>query len=254
MSINETIAEVLRFDDVMTEDGWYDQYQPDGGDVWVLVDPADARDMLPVAMLPALDGAMRPGQSHAQRVTDAQGIAYYRTAAPALAREVQRLQAEVKDSFRREREMLDEARTENARLARELQDLQERHRLTLQERDRAQADARRIVAVREELAALLGTEDIAEAVAEVKRLQALAEVRAVGCACGDDDACMFVRQRDAAHKHGQEAMRERARGACRAARREYGSILSALGDAYAWGWQDALDRAESAIRALEVQP
>ena len=211
MTINETIAEVLRLDAEATQGPW--EWSPPS---------RGSCGGFPGVCTFGRDAVYAQAYGDPPDPEDAALIAYYRAAAPALAREVQ--------------------------------DLRERHRLTLQERDRAQADARRIVAVREELAALLGTEDIAEAVAEVKRLQALAEVRAVGCACGDDDACMFVRQRDAAHKHGQEAMRERARGACRAARREYGSILSALGDAYAWGWQDALDRAESAIRALEVQP
>jgi hypothetical protein len=71
MNINETIAEVLRLDEEATQGPW----EPFAGSV------------------------VREGETaylvHGGPDTDAALVAYYRTAAPALAREVQRLQAEV---------------------------------------------------------------------------------------------------------------------------------------------------------------
>lgn len=110
-SINETAAEVLRLDAQATPGPWDDQSTPEGGDVEVLVDLdeewaaglpdefAPRRwDARPICALPAREGAMRPGLPHEQRAADAALIAYYRTAAPALAREVQRLQGEVEQA------------------------------------------------------------------------------------------------------------------------------------------------------------
>ena len=110
MDINETIAEVLRLDAEATPGPWSDRYTPEGGDVEVLTDlPVKWAANLPEGYAPgrwdarticdllARRGAMRPGLPHGQRVADATLIAYYRTAAPALAREVLRLQGECID-------------------------------------------------------------------------------------------------------------------------------------------------------------
>jgi len=110
MDITETIAEILRLDAEATPGPWSDRYTPEGGDVEVLTDlPVKWAANLPEGYAPgrwdarticdllARRGAMRPGLPHGQRVADAALIAYYRTAAPALAREVQRLQAECID-------------------------------------------------------------------------------------------------------------------------------------------------------------
>ena len=107
---NETIAEILRLDEEATPGPWYDYHGPEGGDVEVLVDLPEAWaadlpeelcpwrwDARPICTLEARPDTFRPGMPHGQRVTDATLIAYYRTAAPALAREVQRLQAECID-------------------------------------------------------------------------------------------------------------------------------------------------------------
>jgi hypothetical protein len=72
----------------------------------------------------------------------------------------------------------------------------------LSQRDHWRWEAQRRLSVREELAALLGTEDIEEAVREVAQLRAevarLQEVRQRGCDCSDEDACRFARERDEA--------------------------------------------------------
>ena len=71
MDITETIAEVLRLDEEATPGPW----EPFGGSV------VEADETAYIV--------------HGGEANDADLIAYYRTAAPALAREVQRLQAEV---------------------------------------------------------------------------------------------------------------------------------------------------------------
>lgn len=58
------------------------------------------------------------------------------------------------------------------RLERELQDAQERIRLLIAERDRARQQADLNWKMREEFAALLGTDDVEEAVRELKRWMA----------------------------------------------------------------------------------
>ncbi len=128
--INETIAEVLRLDAEATPGPWSDRYTPEGGDVEVLTDlPVKWAANLPEGYAPgrwdarticdllARRGAMRPGLPHGQRVADAALIAYYRTAAPALAREVKRLQAEV-----------ERLQAEVERLQAEVERLQDGHR------------------------------------------------------------------------------------------------------------------------------
>ncbi len=107
MNIDETVAEVLRLDAEATPGAWYDAAQADeaGDDVEILTDLPEAWaanlpealcpwrwDDRPICTLAARPDAFRPGLPHSQRVADAALIAYYRTAAPALAREVQRLQ------------------------------------------------------------------------------------------------------------------------------------------------------------------
>lgn len=69
--INETIAEILRLDEEATPGPW----EPWGGSV------VEADETAYIV--------------HGGQANDAALIAYYRTAAPALALEVQRLQAEV---------------------------------------------------------------------------------------------------------------------------------------------------------------
>lgn len=214
--IEQTIAEVLRLDAEATgketwsarmvcpSEGWSDDdADPVGPDGW-LVDGPEWLDYAEASFLHCVDAEL---------------VAYYRTAAPALAREVK--------------------------------DLRERHLLTLQERDRARFTADQRIFVREELAALLGTDDVEQAVAEVKRLKA--EVERL-----QDEV---ERLRDAAYRAGQEAMMARCRDAvgslpdypacctCSHDRRRSRSHS----DPHCEGWQDAMDRAESALRGLEVE-
>jgi len=115
------------------------------------------------------------------------------------------------------------------------------------------------------------------ALAEVQRLQ---ELRQRGCDCNDEDACRFARERDearvevmrlqadverlrdAAYRAGQEAMLRRCIDAIGSLPDNPECCPCDLDDHHRrrhWsphceGWQDAMDRAESAIRALEVQP
>jgi hypothetical protein len=110
MSINETIAEVLRLDEEATQGPWYPQATDDRlcmNASYVSTDPKSGlRDMDPQSA----ERDCRPGSVVAitllqsprlANVRDQRWdentdlIAYYRTAAPALAREVKRLQAEV---------------------------------------------------------------------------------------------------------------------------------------------------------------
>lgn len=82
-SINETIAEVLRLDGAATPGPWVDI--PDAWEVW-----RDDEDLGgPVCSVPDEGGMLDR--------SDADLIAYYRTAAPALAREVQRLRLDHAD-------------------------------------------------------------------------------------------------------------------------------------------------------------
>ena len=113
MSINETIAEVLRLDAQATQGPWYPQATDDRlcmNASYVSTDPKSGlRDMDPQSA----ERDCRPGSVVAitllqsprlANVRDQRWdgntdlIAYYRTAAPALAREVQRLQAEVREA------------------------------------------------------------------------------------------------------------------------------------------------------------
>ena len=110
MTINETIAEVLRLDAQATPGPWYPQATDDRlcmNASYVSTDPKSGlRDMDPQSA----ERDCRPGSVVAitllqsprlANVRDQRWdentdlIAYYRTAAPALAREVRRLQAEV---------------------------------------------------------------------------------------------------------------------------------------------------------------
>ena len=112
MDINETIAEVLRLDVEATPGPWYPQATDDRRCMnasYVSTDPKSGlRDMDPQSA----ERDCRPGSVVAitllqsprlANVRDQRWdentdlIAYYRTAAPALAREVQRLQAECID-------------------------------------------------------------------------------------------------------------------------------------------------------------
>lgn len=105
--INETIINVLRLDEEATPGLWYDASAADAVEVlvdlpeeWAATNLPEALcpwrwDARPICDLPAREGAFRPGMPHEQRAADAALIAYYRTAAPALAREVQRLQEEI---------------------------------------------------------------------------------------------------------------------------------------------------------------
>lgn len=93
-----------------------------------------------------------------------------------------------------------------------------------------------------------------EARAEVERLR---EVRQRGCDCNDEDACRFARERDearaevtrlqaAAHRAGQEAMRERCAALCD----DWEEAT------YCDGWQAmelGAQHCAEAIRALEVE-
>ena len=111
MTINETIAEVLRFDEEATPGPWNHHHR------WGRIfnkstDPpfsyrrGETEDMDDGAAIVGADnveviyeGTFYPYEQTAGVLgavpADADLIAYYRTAAPALAREVQRLQAEV---------------------------------------------------------------------------------------------------------------------------------------------------------------
>ena len=91
MSINETIAEVLRLDElseVLSPAPWH----VSGVDSQHVRDDADE------------------ATADAYCSNDAALIAYYRTAAPALAREVQRLQGEVRIDADALVEMMEESR------------------------------------------------------------------------------------------------------------------------------------------------
>lgn len=96
-----------------------------------------------------------------------------------------------------------------------------------------------------------------EARAEVERLR---EVRQRGCDCNDEDACRFARERDearaeverlkaerdAAHRAGQEAMRERCAALCD----DWEEAT------YCAGWREMEQGAQhcaEAIRAMEVE-
>ena len=85
---NETIAEVLRLDAQATPGPW---------DYWFEVGTRLGPDREhPIALVKRMRRASCPGGVRGAGVdADAALITYYRTAAPALAREVQRLQAEV---------------------------------------------------------------------------------------------------------------------------------------------------------------
>ncbi len=85
---NETIAEVLRLDEEATPGPW---------DYWFEVGTRLGPDREhPIALVKQMRRASCPGGVRGAGVdADAALITYYRTAAPALAREVQRLQAEV---------------------------------------------------------------------------------------------------------------------------------------------------------------
>ena len=89
MTINETIAEVLRLDE-LSEDLSPAPWHVSG------VDSQDVRDDADEATADAYCS------------NDATLIAYYRTAAPALAREVQRLQVEVAQAHRAGQEAMRE--------------------------------------------------------------------------------------------------------------------------------------------------
>ena len=91
--IDETIAAVLRLDAEATPGPW---------DYWFEVGTrlGPSREH-PVALVKRLRHARCPGGVRGAGVdADAALIAYYRTAAPALAREVQRLQAELATAHR----------------------------------------------------------------------------------------------------------------------------------------------------------
>ena len=85
---NETIAEVLRLDEEATPGPW---------DYWFEVGTRLGPDREhPIALVKQMRRASCPGGVRGAGVdADAALITYYRTAAPALARSVQRLQAEV---------------------------------------------------------------------------------------------------------------------------------------------------------------
>ena len=83
--INETVTEVLRLDAQATKGPW---------DYWFEVGTRLGPDREhPIALIKQMRHARCPGGAGVD--SDAALIAYYRTAAPALAREVQRLQGEV---------------------------------------------------------------------------------------------------------------------------------------------------------------
>jgi len=157
---------------------------------------------------------------------------YYRTAAPALAREVQRLQAEVE------------------RLRAEIQPRIERSIAFQDAMEEAEAERD-------------------EARAEVERLR---EMRQRGCDCNDEDACRFARERDEARAEVMrlQAEVERLQGqverlrdaACRAGQEAMRERCAALCDdweeaTYCAGWREmeiGAQHCAEAIRALEVQP
>jgi DNA repair exonuclease SbcCD ATPase subunit len=106
------------------------------------------------------------------------------------------------------------------------------------------------------------------ALAEVERLR---EMRQRGCDCNDEDACRFARERDearaeverlkaerdAAHRAGQEAMRERCAALCSARYVEHekrlwnGPPAKRITDRVG-GMADEAEQCAVAIRALEV--
>jgi chromosome segregation ATPase len=109
-----------------------------------------------------------------------------------------------------------------------------------------------------------------EARAEVERLR---EMRQRGCDCNDEDACRFARERDearaeverlkaerdAAHRAGQEAMRERCAALCAARYEEHEQRLWAGPPAKritdrVGGMTDEAEQCAVAIRAMEVEP
>lgn len=85
---NETIAEVLRLDEEATPGPW---------DYWFEAGTRLGPDREhPIALVKQMRRASCPGGVRGAGVdADAALITYYRTAAPALAREVQRLQGEI---------------------------------------------------------------------------------------------------------------------------------------------------------------
>jgi len=212
--LNEAVVEVLRLDAEATQGPW--RWSPPKGrscgafiGVCSFGDEGGGWDMQTTGNPP--------------EDIDAELIGYYRTAAPALAREVQRLQAEVE------------------RLKAEIQPRIERS-IAFQEA-MEEAEAERDAAL-----------------AEVQRLQ---ELRQRGCDCSDEDACRFARERDearaeverlkakverlrdAAHRAGQEAMRERCAALCD----DWEEAT------YRAGWREmeiGAQHCAEAIRALEV--
>ncbi len=101
--------------------------------------------------------------------------------------------------------------------------------------------------------------DCLDLLAEVQRLQA--EVVAAGRAAQervDDMESEMESEVNAAYDRGREEMRELAEATCAALRERpcscSGSRPGRHHGPYCKGRQDGLDRAESAIRALQVQP
>ena len=122
-NIEQTIAEVLRLDAEATQGPW---------DYWFEVGTrlGPSREH-PVALVKQLHHARCPGGVRGAGVdADAALIAHYRTAAPALARELQRLRAEIQpriersiafqDAMEEAEAERDEARAEVERLKAEL--------------------------------------------------------------------------------------------------------------------------------------
>lgn len=195
--INETIAEVLRLDAEATQGPWH--YEPHWGDVYDFTGKPPYRSRRGVtddfedgaAIVGArgqdviYEGTFTAYEQTAGHIglteEDHTLIGYYRTAAPVLAREVQRLQAEVQPRIDRSiafQDAMEEAEAERDEARAEVERLREMRQRGCDCNDE---DACRFARERD------------EARAEVERLKA---------------------ERDAAYRAGQEAMRERCAALC----------------------------------------
>lgn len=116
-NIDDTVAEVLRLDAQATRGPW---------DYWFEVGTRLGPDREhPIALVKQMRHARCPGGAGVD--ADAALITYYRTAAPALAREVQRLQEEIQPRIDRSiafQEAMEEAEAERDAALAEVQRLQ----------------------------------------------------------------------------------------------------------------------------------